>query len=77
MSTRKESGEITSDRKGIIKKKNKKDFYKSLCIQTVLTPVSTLTSSPDTKEIPKPSEEKVERAIKRIKRHKVPGKVEL
>ena len=37
------------------------------------TPESTMTSSPDTEEIPEFTEEEVERAIKRVKRHKAQG----
>ena len=37
------------------------------------TPESTMKSSPDTEEIPEFTEEEVERAIKRMKRHKAQG----
>ena len=50
ISMRKESGEITSDRKEILKICAK--FYKSLYTQTVPTPESTMKSSPDTEENP-------------------------
>ena len=68
MSMRKESGEITADREGILK--ICAIFYKSLYTQIVPTPESTMKSSPDTEEIPKVTEEEVQRAIKRMKRHK-------
>ena len=48
-------------------------FYKSLYTQTLPTPESTMKSSPDTEEIPEFTEEEVERAIKRIKRHQAQG----
>ena len=70
MSMRKESGEITADREEILK--ICANFYKSLYTQTVPTPESTMKSSPDTEEIPEFTEE-VERAIKRMKRHKAQG----
>ena len=69
MSTRKKSGEITSDREEILKICK----YKSLHTQTVPTPDSTMESSPDTEEIPEFTEKEVERAIKRMKRHKARG----
>ena len=65
MSMRKESEEITSDREEILK--ICANFYKPLYTQTAPTPESTIKSSPDTEEIPKFTEEKVERAIKRMK----------
>ena len=71
MSMRKESGEITTDREEILK--ICANFYKSLYTQTVPTPESTMKSSPDTEEIPGFTEEEVERAIKRMKRHKAQG----
>ena len=71
MSMRKESGEITTDREEILK--ICANFYKSLYTQTVPTPESTMKSSPDTEEIPQFTEEEVERAIKRMKRHKAQG----
>ena len=71
MSMRKESGEITADREEILK--ICANFYKSLYTQTVPTPESTMKSSPDTEEIPEFTEEEVERAIKRMKRHKTQG----
>ena len=71
MSTRKESGEITSDREEILK--ICADFYKSLYTQTVSTPESTMKSSPDKAEIPEFTEETAERAIKRMKRQKAHG----
>ena len=71
MSTRKESGEITIDREEILK--IYVNFYKSLYTQTVPTPESAMKSSPDTEEIPEFTEEEVERAIKRMKRHKAQG----
>ena len=71
MSMRKESGEITTNREEILK--ICANFYKSLYTQTVPTPESTMKSSPDTEEIPGFTEEEVERAIKRMKRHKVQG----
>ena len=71
MSMRKESGEITTDREEILKVCA--NFYKSLYTQTVPTPESTIKSSPDTEEIPEFTEEEVERAIKRMKRHKAQG----
>ena len=71
MSMRKESGDITSDREEILK--ICANFYKSLYTQTASTPESTMKSSPDTEEIPEFTEEKVKRAIKRIKRHKAQG----
>ena len=67
MSVRKESVEITSDREEILK--ICADSYKALYIQTVPTPESTMKSIPDTEEIPEFTE-KVERVIKRMKRHK-------
>ena len=67
MSMGKESGEITADREEILK--ICANFYKSVYTQTVPTPESTMKSSPDTEEIPEFTEE-VERAIKRMKRHK-------
>ena len=45
-------------------------FYKSLYTQIVPTPESTMKSSPDTEEISEFTEEDVERAVKRMKRHK-------
>ena len=71
MSMRKESGEITTNREEILK--ICANFYKSLYTQTVPTPESTMKSSPDTEEIPEFTEEEVERAIKRMKRHKAQG----
>ena len=71
MSMRKESGEITTDREEILK--ICANFYKSLYTQTVPTPESTMKSSPDTEEIPEFTAEEVERAIKRMKRHKAQG----
>ena len=72
MSMRKESGEITADREEVLK--ICANFYKSLYTQTVPTPESTMKSSPDTEEIPEfTEEEEVERAIKRMKRHKAQG----
>ena len=71
MSMRKESGEITASREEILK--ICANFYKSLYTQTVPTPESTMKSSPDTEEIPEFTEEEVERAIKRMKRHKAQG----
>ena len=71
MSMRNVSGEITPDREEILKLCA--DFYKSLYTQTVLTPESTMKSSPDTEEIPEFTEGEVERAIKRMKRHKAYG----
>ena len=71
MSMRIESGEITADREEILK--ICANFYKSLHTQTVPTPQSTMKSSPDTEEIPEFTEEEVERAIKRMKRHKAQG----
>ena len=71
MSMRKESGEITADREDILKKCA--NFYKSPYTQTVPTPESTMELSPDTEEIPEFTEEEVERAIKRMKRHKAQG----
>ena len=71
MSMRKESGEITADREEILK--ICANFYKSLYTQTVPTPESTMKSSPDTEEIPEFTEEEVERAITRMKRHKAQG----
>ena len=41
------------------------DFYKSL-----YTPESTMKSSPDTEEMPELTEEEVEKALKRMNRHK-------
>ena len=55
------------------KKKKCADFYKSLYTQTVPTPDSTMKSSPDTEEMPVFTEQKAERAIKRIKRRKAQG----
>ena len=70
MSTRKESGEITSDREGILK--ICADFYTSLYTQTVPTQERTLKSNPDTEEIPEFTEEsEVEMAIEGMKRHKI------
>ena len=63
MSMRKQSGEITSDREEILK--IFANFYKALYTQAVPTPENTMKSSPDTEEIPKFTEEEVERAIKR------------
>ena len=71
MSMRKESGEITTNREKILK--ICANFYKLLYTQTVPTPESTMKSSPDTEEIPEFTEEEVERAIKRMKRHKAQG----
>ena len=72
MSMRKESGEITTNREEILN--ICANFYKSLYNQTVPTPESTMKSSPDTEEIPEfTEEEEVERAIKRMKRHKAQG----
>ena len=71
MSMRKESGEITTNREEILKICT--NFYKSLYTQTVPTPESTMKSSPDTEEIPEFTEKEVERAIKRMKRHKAQG----
>ena len=71
MSMRKESGEITTNREEILK--ICANFYKSLYTQTVPTPESTMKSSPGTEEIPEFTEEEVERAIKRMKRHKAQG----
>ena len=71
MSMRKESGEITADREEILKVCA--NFYKSLYTQTVPTPESPMKSSPDTEEIPEFTEEELERAIKRMKRHKAQG----
>ena len=71
MSMRKESGEITTDREEILN--ICANFYKPLYTQTVPTPESTMESSPDTEEIPEFTEEEVERAIKRMKRHKAQG----
>ena len=69
---RKETGEITSDREGILRMCT--DFYKSLYSRTVPTSESTMKSSPDTEEVPQFTEEvEVERAIKRMKRHKGHG----
>ena len=70
MSTRKESGEITSDREKILIICT--NFCKSLYTQAVPTPESIMKSSPDTEEIPELTED-VERAIKRMKRHKAQG----
>ena len=71
MSMRRESGEITSDREEL--QKICANFYKSLYTQTVPTPENTMKSSPGPEEIPEFTEE-VERAIKRMKRHKAQGK---
>ena len=71
MSMRKKSGEITSDREEILK--ICEHFCKSLYTQTVPTPENTMKSSPDTEEIPEFTEEEVERAIKKMKRHKAQG----
>ena len=71
MSMRKEFGEITADREEILR--ICANFYKSLYTQTVPTPESTMKSSPDTEEIHEFTEEEVERAIKRMKRHKAQG----
>ena len=71
MSMRKESGEITSDREEILK--IYANFCKSLFTQTVPTPENTLKSSPDTEEVPKFTEEEVERAIKRMQRQTAQG----
>ena len=49
------------------------DFYKSLYTQIVPAPESTMKSSLDTEETPEFTEEEVERAIKRMKRHKAQG----
>ena len=65
MSTMKESGEITSDREEILK-----NIRRLVYTQTVPTPDSTMKWSPDTEEIPEFTEEEVETAIKRMKRHK-------
>ena len=64
-SMRKESGKITSDIEEILK--ICPDFCKSLYIQTMRTPESTMKSSPDTEEIPEFTEEEAEKAIKRTK----------
>ena len=66
MSIRKESGEITSDGEEILK--IYANFCKSLFTQTVPTLENTLKSSPDTEEVPKFTDEEVERAIKRMQR---------
>ena len=66
MSMRKESREITSDRREILRRCT--DIYKSFYIQTVPIPEGTIKSSPDTKEIHKFTEE-VKKAIQRLKRH--------
>ena len=71
MSMRKESGEITADREEILK--IYANFYKSLYTQIVPTPESTMKSSPDTEDTPEFTEKEVERAIKRMKRHKAQG----
>ena len=71
MSMRKASEEITSDREEILK--ICANFYKPVYTKTAPTPESTIKSSPDTEEIPKFTEEKVERAIKRMKRHIAQG----
>ena len=70
MSMRKESGEITSDREEILK--ICAHFYKSLYTQTVPISEIAMKSSPDTADITKFTEE-VERAIKRMKKHKAQG----
>ena len=70
-SVRKESGEITADREEILK--ICANFYKSLYTQTVPTQEIAMKSSPDSEEIPEFTEEEVERAIKRMKRHKAQG----
>ena len=71
MSMRKESGEMASDREEILN--ICAHFYKSLYTQTVPSPENTMKSSPDTEEIPEFTEEEVERAIKKMKRHKAQG----
>ena len=68
MSLRKESGEITWDREEILI-----IWFNHFIPHTVPTPKSTMESSPDKKEIPKFTEEVVERAIKRMERHKAHG----
>ena len=47
------------------------DFYKSLYIQIVLTPDSTMKSSPVTERIPEFTEEDVEKTTKKMKKHKL------
>ena len=64
-------GEITTNREEILK--ICANFYKSLYTQTVPTAESTMKSIPDTEEIPEFTEEEVERAVKRMKRHKAQG----
>ena len=71
MSMRKESGEITTYREEILK--ICANVYKSLYTEAVPTSESTMKSSPDTEEIPEFTEEEVERAMKRIRRHKAQG----
>ena len=68
MSTRKESEEITSDREEILKSCT--DFCKSFYTQTVPTQKGTMKSNQDTEEMLEFREEEVERAIRRMKRHK-------
>ena len=68
MSMRKESGGITSDRKEILRICT--DFYKSLYSQTMPSLKSAMKSSPDTNEVPKFTEDKVEMAIRRMNRRK-------
>ena len=72
MNARKESGEITSDRK-----KNSKNMHSFLLYnQTVPTMESTMILYPGTGEIPEFTEE-VERAIKRMKDTKSMEQMEL
>ena len=68
---RKKSGEITSDREGILK--ICADFYKVFYTQTVPTPESAMKSSQGTEEISEFTEEEVERTIKRMNTHKAQG----
>ena len=65
MSMRTDSGEIKSDREEILRTCT--NFYKLFFSQAVPTSESTMKSSPDTEE------QEVERAIKRMKRHKAHG----
>ena len=71
MTMRKESGEITSDRKEILKICS--DFYTSFYTQNSAHAGKYNVISPDTEEIPEVTGEEVERAIKRTKRHKSHG----
>ena len=72
MSMRKESGEMTSNREVFFFKYAQISTSHSIP-KTVPIQESTMKSSPDTEEISDFTEEEVERAIKRMERHKSQG----